>query len=374
MGEDGDSISATKDISNEESDDDKSDENTEDVDSSIMDSEVLDEIQHEEQLAAVGQGGCEDEGEDAELHVYEVRQDVNGERVSLRTGTRSEMSVLRDRSYRACMVLFRYYLQNRDLNFVELRIQSPHLKKALQEVIGAYPGITLHTAGKITIREPPMCLFHYRRELEAYAGESDLPAMKRHLKLLLGYMEKTLEREIRQYEATFDHQTSNASLEHQHLWMGYKPGELLFSMPDDAECVVRMASMSKVMKPMFRSTEIDRWIINVERIEWQGERMVWVPYFIPIPHYDGCQRVGTLPVAPWKLHPNQERAKRELIARGRQYQQLAGVSHQTYHGPARFFDPVDPSFVVTHSNVRYRTSYRPLPAAAAFHFAELTVF
>jgi len=99
--------------------------------------------------------------------------------------------------------------------------------------------------------------------------------MKRHLKLLLGYMEKTLEREIRQYEATFDHQTSNTSLEHQHLWMGYKPGELLFSMPDDAECVVRMASMSKVMKPMFRSTEIDRWIINVERIEWQGERMVW---------------------------------------------------------------------------------------------------
>jgi len=356
MGEDDDSISATKDTSNEESDDDKSDENTEDVDSSTIDSEVLDEIQHEEQLAAVRQGGCEDEGEDAELHVYEVRQDVNGERVSLRTGTRSEMSVLHDRSYRACMVLFRYYLQNRDLNFVELRIQSPHIKKALQEVIGAYPGITLHTAGNITIREPPMCLFHYRRELEAYAGESDLPAMKRHLKLLLGYMEKTLEREIRQYEATFDHQTTNASLEHQHLWMGYKPGELLFSMPDDAECVVRMASMSKVMKPMFRSTEIDHWIINVERIEWQGERMVWVPYSVPIPHYDGCQRVGTLPVAPWKFHPNQERAKRELIARGRQYQQLAGVSHQTYHGPARFFDPVDPSFVVTHSNVRYRTS------------------
>jgi len=159
MGEDDDSISATKDISNEESDDDKSDENTEDVDSSIMDSEVLDEIQHEEQLAAVGQGGCEDEGEDAELHVYEVRQDVNGERVSLRTGTRSEMSVLRDRSYRACMVLFRYYLQNRDLNFVELRIQSPHLKRRSRKSSGRILALHFTPPGKSPSGSPQCVCF-----------------------------------------------------------------------------------------------------------------------------------------------------------------------------------------------------------------------
>lgn len=332
-----------------EADSDESDEDASDGDS--LDTELSDEIQREEQLAAIGQGEPEGEGEDSELHVYEVRQDRNGERVSLRTGTRSEMGVLRDRSYRACLVLLRRYRQNRDLDFTELRIQSPYLKKVLQDVIGAYPGVTLHTSGHIFIREPPMCLFHYRRELEAYTRASSLPIVKRHLNLLLGYVEKTLEQEIRQYEATFENQMAAASLEHQHLWMAYKPGELLSSTSDNLDIVSRMVGISKMMKPLFRSTEIDHWIINVERIEFHGDRMMWVPYDVTIPNYDGCRQMANQPIAPFRFHTERERVKRDLVARGRRYQQLAGVFHQSYNGPAKFFDPVNPSFVVTHSNV-----------------------
>ena len=97
------------------------------------------------------------------------------------------------------------------------------------------------------IREPPMCLFHYRRELEAYVKTSRTPLIRNHLKLLLGYMEKTLEREIRQYGATFENRGVDASLEHQYLWMGYKPGELLYAVMDGTVCVSRLVNISKVM-------------------------------------------------------------------------------------------------------------------------------
>ncbi|KAK1835761.1 hypothetical protein QBC39DRAFT_339548 [Podospora conica] len=330
------------------------------IDLGDMNSEAWDEIVHNEQLAGVGEVES-DVGVDSELHIYDIRQGPNGERVTLRTGTRTDISAPYDRSSRACLVLRRFYRPGADrgLDCVELCIQSPHLKRALQVVIGSYPGVTLQTSGYIIIQEPPMCLFHYRRELEAYAKESPLPIMKSHLKLLLGYMEKTLEREIRHYEETFEKGRAVASLEHQHLWMAYKPGELLFAREDGVEFITRMVGIQKVLEDSGRgvvpSNQIARWKIDMERVEFHGKDMEGVQYYSKIPRYDGCRQIASFQHTPLQLHPEQERIKRDLTARGRRYQQLGGVFHKSYNGPADFIDADGSSSVdLTHSNVSHR--------------------
>jgi len=236
---------------------------------------------------------------------------------------------------------------------VELHIQSPYLKQALREVIGAYPGITLHTAKMIAIKEPPMCLFHYRRELQTYLEASSEPTMRSHLKLLLGYTEKTLEREIRHYDDAFEGRALEASLEHEHLWMGYRPGELLYTVMDGVECVARMLSISKVMKlaRLLRSEEIDHWRITVERIEFEGQGMIRIPYRLNIGQYDGCLRLNQQLIYPLRFHPEAERVRKELSDRGRRYQKLAGVFHRYYDGPAKLFDPQGLSIPTLHTNV-----------------------
>jgi hypothetical protein len=312
--------------------------------------------QHDtEQLAAVVPEEWDSEGEDCELHVYEARADTRGEMVYLRVGKTFEFELERDKSHRASLVLIRNYDATRELTSTELQVRSQYVRKALRKVIGTYPGINLNTSGRITIPDPPMCLFHYRDELEAYAKSSADPTLESHMRLCLGYMKKALKRQILHYEATMQIGSADLGLEHQHLWMAYKPGTLLYEKVGGVEIISRLRYISAVKKA--DSNEVDYWVLAAAQINHNGQEFGYIRHTVNIHQYDGCRPIRRLRAFPLHLHPDEQRIRLDLAARGRKFLSLSGIHFLLYDGMATILGPSGGQFGKLHVNVISQTNY-----------------
>ncbi|KAK7413634.1 hypothetical protein QQX98_007497 [Neonectria punicea] len=207
------------------------------------------------------------EGEDCELHTYDRRFDARGENVMLRVGTTSEFEIPKIKSHRAALLLFRTYRPNKELQFTDLVVRSKHIKQALREVIKTYPGVNLSSFGDITIPAPPMCLFHYRTELEAYAAEAECPTVRKHVNLCLDYMTGALKLETALYNTAMDG-PGEPSIEHRHLWMAFKPGCLLYETIDDMDVVSRLREINSVKNS--DTGDVEQWELVSENIYHNG--------------------------------------------------------------------------------------------------------
>jgi Domain of unknown function (DUF7025) len=313
----------------------------------------------EEQLASVvldEEAGSD--GEDCELHVYEERLDTRGETVVLRAGTKSEITPPKNKSHRACLVLTRHYDSERKLDYTELEIQSRHVIKALQKVIGTYEGVDL-TSNPVTILEPPRCLFHYQDKLREYAEASVSQQVKSHLQLCLQYVEKTLHQEIKIFQSSVL-KASSPEIDHRNLWMVFKPGCLVYEKKDGIERVSRLRSMHNVEE--IYSHEIKTWHLLTERIHYIGSDIGLSHHGLKIDRYEGRKPVWELTAVPLDFHPEEERIRHDLLERGRKFISLCGIRHCFYDGASEMcyrFSPQDDE--TSHTNV----------CASVYDFTEL---
>jgi hypothetical protein len=171
----------------------------------------------------------EGEGEACEIQMYQVRYDSRGERICLQTGSRSELEWEREPSHEAALVVTRFYSPLKELQSTRLAIQSPHIKKALRDVVGSYPGIDINSKGPIYLFDEPRCLFHYYDALETYAAAKD-KTVQRHVKLCLQYVAKNLREEIAAYNSMMKNEAVTPGLEYKNLWMAFKPGALIYGL------------------------------------------------------------------------------------------------------------------------------------------------
>jgi len=117
----------------------------------------------------------ETEGRDCVLHTYDARYNSKGQRIYLQTGYKLQMSAETDRSHKGCF----------------------GAGQALQEVIKSYPRANIQSNSHIVLHDKPQCLWHYRRELQAYATTNgpQTPELKAHLWFLIRYTSFTLQKE-----------------------------------------------------------------------------------------------------------------------------------------------------------------------------------
>ncbi|KPM45574.1 hypothetical protein AK830_g908 [Neonectria ditissima] len=291
------------------------------------------------------------EGEDCELQKYDLRFDARGESAMLRVGTTSEFVIPRAEGHRAALLLIRSYNPDRKLQATHLVVRSRHIKKALREVIGTYPGLNLNSLGDVTILAPPMCLFHYRAELEAYATESDSAVVRDHVNLCLGYMKGALKLEMALYETTMG-TPGDPSIEYKHLWMAFKPGTLLYGKVDNYETALR-GEPRPHGTAVFRLREInavknsdtgaiEHWELLSESVYFNGRNFGYCMVKSSI-KYEGCKPLRTLTAFPLDLHSDQTLVRQSLLRRGRKYLSLCGPhSYRFYDGKIDLIDRLGP--------------------------------
>lgn len=243
----------------------------------------------------------------------------------LHTGSSAMLSQAMPVSVRAALVLSRFFDPQIEEPTLKLIINSPHIKQAMRDVIGQYPGVNINTRLAIILLEKPFCLFHYRNELREYALASDSEQKKDHVLLCLKYMEKSLQNELDAYESMMAN-TGEPGLEFKNLWMAFKPGCLLFKRRKDVELVVRLIQME-----MF----VNKWQLTVETIQGDGKAFGIVRSHEFIDAYDDMKFLTDLKIYPLEYHKEKDRIREELIARGRKYVSLSGIHHRLYEGVAR---------------------------------------
>ncbi|KAK0114020.1 hypothetical protein ONS96_014866 [Cadophora gregata f. sp. sojae] len=170
----------------------------------------------------------EEEGQDAEFHMYQSRIDTRGERVVLQVGAKSDFENRRPPSHAAALILTRFYSESKKLVETTLAIRSPYLKKALREIIKYYPSEDLDSSADIELDDEPWLLFHYRKELKSYAMASNDRKVRDLIKLCLQYVSKKFRRELVFHENIKNNPDAIPTLEHRNLWIVYKPGDFMY--------------------------------------------------------------------------------------------------------------------------------------------------
>ncbi|KAH7125101.1 P-loop containing nucleoside triphosphate hydrolase protein [Dendryphion nanum] len=252
-------------------------------------------------------------GQNLEIKFFEARYNSINTRIILSADARSVTALL----------LTRFYGRNKELEYTEMEVKSPYIRAALRAVIKKYPGLTFD-AGRVLIRNEPRCVFHYREELRDYGMRLEDEIAAKHLIFFLNYMYNSFSREISSYYTFIESPAITPGIEHEFLWMPFKPGCLLFYTEQGIQKLSRLCSMVW--------NKHRGWGIEMEKLAYNGEEFGPVKMTVFIRWYDGYRPLQELNVYPLQFHPRQEEIYQSLIQRGRKYVALREISHRSYAG------------------------------------------
>lgn len=69
---------------------------------------------------------------------------------------------------------------------------------------------------------------------------SNQPKIKDHMNLCLDFANGTLGQEILHFEAAFG-TSGRPAIQHEHLWMAFKPGVLIYQIMENSETVFALS-------------------------------------------------------------------------------------------------------------------------------------
>lgn len=279
--------------------------------------------------ASSDNGNATKAGLKLELKTYEVRDNSKGDKVVLQTGKKVEFPKKLEKDHESAMVVTKTYDKNKELVRTEVVIRSPHIKAALKEAIVNYPGLD-QDAEKVTLSDSPKCLFHYRKELQAYGRQLQDQTAKDHLIFALNYMRTVFVSDIPHYTSSMTNRSRGPGLDFDRLWMAYRPGDLIFVRSKAESGVGRLVSMTQ------EGFIWCRWVVKLERVVCIGDELEYSTFGHTISSYSGFKHFQDLDVFPLQYHPEYHSVRKAMIERGRKFFALRGVHQRYYQGNARW--------------------------------------
>ncbi len=275
-------------------------------------------------------------GLNCEIKTYESRYDSRDRRIVLEVGTRS-VDVHNNKDHDTAFVLTRIYDKYRELENTQLEIRSPFVKKALQEVVVRYPGIDFH-AKIVVILGPPRCIFHYRKELQAYGASLRDETAAKHLSFLLEHMYKIFETEILTWKNFMESPIIPPRMDFAGLWMVFRPDSEIYTRNNDIERVLRLKEITRCecSNPYCPKSS---WKIVAQELSFNGEEYGYIVHNFAIRKYDGFICLEQLKVYPLQYHSDKDLIMKKLIARGKKFASLQDVHHRYYDGAAEALFP-----------------------------------
>jgi len=268
-------------------------------------------------------------GRTCELKSNEARYNSKGERIVCRTGRKRDLNISSDLHPESALVLTRYYDIKGALEYSEMDVWSPHIRKALGEVIGEYNGVDLK-ARRVTLRDFHMLLFHYERELREYGRKLDDSQAALHIHFALQYLVKTLETEMRSFLIMVKINDA-PSIDFDNLWMVFRPGALIYSkQAPRGERVYKLRSIEFRGSIFFNSS----WLLRLWSISCDGENFGYESSCVHISAYEGYRLLEELSYSPLEYHPNRNDIEARALSRGGKFISFCGQHHCEYKGMA----------------------------------------
>ncbi|KAK6954279.1 hypothetical protein Daesc_004246 [Daldinia eschscholtzii] len=198
-----------------------------------------------------------------------------------------------------------------------ISIQDPLMRKILGDILKGYPDLCLEKENW-TFRPPFQPLVHRWTKLEEYATKAKADPNTEHaFSGLLCFLTSIIENPFSQF-ARID-ETGNIDFE--NIWHLYAPGSLVVSRERGVDLVSRVVRCKKHAL----SLRIHQfWMIDVERVDWDGEKCGYRDYSFEIENFDGYRPVTQLVVFPIRYAEDEAGLRAALIEKGRKFEQLRG--------------------------------------------------
>ena len=206
----------------------------------------------------------------------------------------------------------------------ELLVGSPHIQKALREILPSYAYLNL-AADPIVIAKPYDSIFHYREELQAYATSKDRSDdEKAHMGILVeDFMSDYLGETLR----TFTEEVPKGRVQFQYLWT-------LFQGEDEiihhSEC---FRELHRVVDCEY-ATMGDTRVFHIYTWRWGYNAGKFGPCSetITIPSFTSTRQIQQLDCFPLRLLDlkDQKELYQDLIERGRKWKELIRPAHRSY--------------------------------------------
>ncbi|KAK8126988.1 uncharacterized protein PG998_002747 [Apiospora kogelbergensis] len=179
---------------------------------------------------------------------------------------------------------------------------------------------------------PPRSLFLYRQELQDYgmAIEPMDPVGARHVHFLLAYMWDEFVNETSAFfTSIFLADDGVPSLEFEHLWMVFRPKDLVLVCQRD-QC---QKQFEEVFQFMNMEMVNDRsWEVHGYRIDYDGDLFGYTTKTYRIRYYYGYRIIKDLELVPMQYVADSKRVCSRLIVRGKAFTELHGQHHRLHNG------------------------------------------
>jgi len=283
----------------------------------------------------------EEQGSKCEVTFRDARINAKGDRIYLNAGTKRTFDALTDsENQSSALVLTRFYDKDGSLEYVETEIRSPHIKKALQQVVKSnYPGMNL-SSEKLVTRDFKQCMFHYHKQLREYGKTLDDDVAARHIDLALQHLYKELDYEMQIFKYNVESENADPRLDFRNLWMAFCPGDLVVRKIRDIHCVYRLVRTSFSSHWLYGS---GLFTLTLQSLDCNGDSFGYQDSTSSISENRciGFTRLKDLPIIPLRYLQQTERdpIMKSTLARGKRFVMLSsGIHHCEYHGMATMVD------------------------------------
>lgn len=214
------------------------------------------------------------------------------------------------------------------LKIHSLVVQSPYLKKLLQNVLKDYPGIALNLKRlELTGKFEPI-IHRWAKLQEAIAELGDETEEGKETKKHADLFQDLLRKEFEDVIDTSQDMISQGVITYDLLWTAFQPASLVYAKQDGQETALKLTStkygIDRNGNPVF-------WVQG-KYVDWDGTRWGTNKVNIMCPAYTGTKRIASLPAYPLDYHPEKDQLTQRLLERGTKLESLAGSHYKAYNG------------------------------------------
>ncbi|KAL7933025.1 P-loop containing nucleoside triphosphate hydrolase protein [Trichoderma chlorosporum] len=203
-------------------------------------------------------------------------------------------------------------------------INDPFMRKILLAVLENYQDLDLECENW-TFYPPYIPLVHRWQRLQDFCEATSNPAMSKAGQELIEFLLPIVGPSVNSLVQT----RLTGKVQFEHLWQIFPPGELVMTKIYGQDAICRVLKHQKVEEPF---PNPPYWVIEMEYVDWNGDRCGYLTMKTKIGCYGSYRRAHLLPTWPISFASDPDAIKTKMIARGRKFEELRTYHFMEYEG------------------------------------------
>lgn len=205
-----------------------------------------------------------------------------------------------------------------------ITVHDPAMRDVLRAVLDKYQDLDLELQDW-TFEPPFMPLVHRWQAFKDHHATAAPGRIKNASSALLAFLSPILASSVLSLAQT----KNTGQVSFDNIWQIFSPSSIVVTKFYGIDTICRVVKYKR-RRADHHSPE--RWAIDMEYVDWNGEKCGWVTTTLTILQFEGFKRVTGLPVYPLSFASDAAKIKAEMIERGRKFESMRGYHFMVANG------------------------------------------